>query len=730
MSGKRGPSRRAILAGAAVSGGALALGIGPDGIVSGANAQRPAGVPPPAPVTAWLLIHADDRVVVRIARSELGQGTATGLAQLVAEELRCAWSRVQIEMVEPGASRAQGRVWGDFGTTASRGVRNSQDDMRVAAASARTMLLQAASATWDVPVKDLEVDAGVVRHPPTRRAITYGRLAPMAAKYPLPDPRTVKFREPRDWTVAGTAVKPFGLKEKLSGRAVYGIDVRLPGMLCAAIKDSPRIGAWLESFDAAAIANRPGVQNVVRVGDTAVAVVADTWWQAKTALDALPAVWRDAEGPAVDSAEIDRQLRSGLEATEALVGTTFGDALKALRGSAKRVEAVYAVPFVHHATLEPMSATALWTQERVEVWAATQNAEGALHAVAVAAGHPIERAEIHRTLSGGAFGRRARSDYIEQAVKIARQIPGRPIKLIWSRAEDSAHGHFRPISQAKLVGGIDDKGELQGLIVRIAGPSIIAASNPRGSNRGRDPRVFQGLHVEAGEAQMGYSVPNLYIDHALRGTRVPIGSWRGVYVNANAIYLECFVDELAAAAKRDPYQFRRGMMKAHARHRLVLTVAAEKAGWGTPMPAGSGRGIAQANAFGSYAAAVAEVRVDDAGAVKVTRILVALDCGHVVNPDLVNAQIEGQVAFGLSTVFHQETTVEQGRIVERDFDRFPVLRLDEMPQVETLLVPSGEFWGGVGEAAIAVVAPAVLNAIFAATGKRIRRLPLKGPIVK
>lgn len=684
----------------------------------------------PAEVTAWLLVHADERVVVRIARSDIGQGTVTGLAQLVAEELACAWSRVGIEMVAPGASRARGRIWGDFGTTASRGIRSSQDDMRVAAASARMMLLQAAAAQWDVPLKELTVGEGSIRHAPSRRTTTFGKLAPLAAQYPVPDPRTIRLQEPGTWQVAGTPVKPFGLKDKLSGNAVYGIDVQLPGMLCAAIKDSPRIGARLDSFDAAAIAARPGVHKVVPVGSTAVAVIADTWWQAKTALDALPAVWRDADGPPVDSASIDKQLKEGLEATEALVGTTHGDALKALRGSAKRIEAVYAVPFVHHATLEPMAATALWSEDRVEVWAATQNAEGALHAAADAAGLPVEQAEIHRTLCGGAFGRRARSDYIVQAVRIAREMPGRPVKLIWSRAEDSEHGFYRPISQSKLVGGLDEKGELQGLIVRITGPSIIAASSPRGGTRGRDPRVFQGLHVEAGEAQIGYSVPNLYIDHALRGTRVPIGSWRGVYVNANALFLECFIDELAAAAKRDPYQFRRGMMKAHARHRLVLTVAAEKAGWGTPLPPGTGRGIAQANAFGSYAAAVADVHVDAAGAVKVTRILIALDCGQVVNPDLVKAQVEGQVAFGLSTVFHQETTIENGRVVEREFERFPVLRLSEMPEVETLLVPSGEFWGGVGEAVVAVIAPAVLNAIHAATGKRIRSLPLKGPITK
>ena len=372
-----------------------------------------------------------------------------------------------------------------------------------------------------------------------------------------------------------------------------------------------------------------------------------------------------------------------------------------------------------------MNATARWSPELLEVWAPTQNAEGAHKAASDAGGLPPAKVEFNRTHAGGSFGRRGRHDAVTQAVLIARQVPNVAVKLIWSREEDTRHGFYRPVSQAKLVGGIDEKGDVTGLIMRISGPSIIASQNPQALQRGKDPRMFQGLFAEVGEAQIGYSVPNLYIDHAMRNTTVPVGSWRGVQSNQNAFYLECFIDELAAAAGRDPYDFRRAMMRSHPKHLAVLTAAGEKSGWSRPTPPGQSRGIAQAMAFGSYAAAVAEVSVSAAGVARVHRIVLALDPGQIVNPDLVMAQIEGQVAFGLSALFHQEITIREGRTVEANFDTYGVLRLAEMPAVESVLVPSGEFWGGVGEAAIPVVAPAVLNAIFAATGKRVRSLPLK-----
>lgn len=717
-------TRRVILKGAAAAGGALALGILLPGAPGKAQSKRPPD-PDGAEVTAWIVIEPTERVIVRVARTELGQGTATGLAQLVAEELDCEWERVSVEFVTPGQNLARKRAWRDSVTTGSRGVRGSQEYMRLAGATARAMLIEAASGLFKAPQIELKAEKGMVRHEASGRALSYGRLAPIAARLPLPDPRVVRVSEPRDWTISGKPLKSLNVADKLTGRAVYGIDVKLPDMLAAAIKDSPVFGAKLNSVDATEAERRPGVVRVVRVGETAVAVVAETWWQARTALDAVVATWEDVPGEKLDSAGIAANLKEGLDAAQGFIGTTHGDALKALRGSAKRVEAVYSLPYLHHATLEPMTATALWTPDRVEVWAATQNAEAAQRAAAGAAGLPLAAAEIHSTLSGGAYGRRSRHDYIAQAVLIARQLPGRPIKLIWSRDEDTAHGFYRPATQAKLTAGLDEKGEPAGLILRISCQSIIAASNPQALQQGRDPRIFQSLNAEPGESQIGYSFPNLYIDHAMRTARVPVGSWRGVYSNANAIFLECFVDEMAKAAGRDPYDYRRGMMKAHALHLAVLTAAGEKAGWGRPTEAGVHRGIAQAMAYGSYAATVAEVRISAEGALRVERIVIAIDCGHVVNPNLVTAQLEGSVAFALGALLHQEITIQDGRVAEANFASFPSLRLAEMPVVEPVLVPSGGFWGGVGEGAIAVVAPAVLNAIFAATGKRIRTLPLK-----
>jgi len=722
----KGSSRRELLKVAAAAGGGLALGVALPPARQRAAARDGAAAQIADPeLAAFIVVHPDDRVVVRIARAELGQGTSTGLAQLVAEELDCDWSKVSVEWVAPGRSLARNRIWRDFVTSASRGIRASQDYMRLAGASARHMLLEAAADLWKVPFAELKVEKGIVSHSATGRSASYGHLAPLAARRKIPDPRLVKLSEPEDWRLAGKPLRPLDLATKLDGRHVFGIDLRLPGMLCAALKDSAVPGARLLGIDDAAALRMPGVRRVVRVGPSAIAVVAESWWQAKTALDVVAATWDEGSEPNLSSEAIFEQLKEGLEAPQAFIGTAHGDALKAIRGAAKRIEAVYSMPFAHQATLEPMTATARWTPERVEVWTATQNAEAAQKAAAEAAGLPPERAEIHRLPAGGSFGRRIRSDFITQAVLIAREVPGTPVKLIWSREHDTRHGYYRPASMAKLTGGLDEKGEITGLIMRISCPSIAAATAGPGRQQGRDARVFQGLYGEAGEAQIGYSLPNLYIDHAMRNTRVPVGSWRGVYSNQNALFLECFIDELAVAAGRDPLDFRRSLMRSHNKHLVALTAVASKADWGRPRAPGRFQGIAQAMAYGSYAAAVAEVSVSDGGRLHVHRIVVALDCGRVVNPDLVNAQVEGCVAFGLGSLLHQEITIRDGRVIEANFDTYGVLRIAEMPQVEVVQIPSDGFWGGVGEAAIGVVAPAVLNAIFAATGKRVRTLPLR-----
>jgi isoquinoline 1-oxidoreductase beta subunit len=531
-------------------------------------------------------------------------------------------------------------------------------------------------------------------------------------------------QEPGGWRIAGTPQKRLDTPDKLSGKTVYGVDVRRPGMLMAAIKQAPVFGATVADYDAAAVREMPGVRHILKVDDNAVAVVADGWWQANRAVEAMPVTWTEPPAGKVTSASIAEHLKEGLDQREAFIGLTHGDALKAIAGSAKRLEAVYAMPFVAHAPLEPPCCTARWTRSRVEVWATTQNAESAHKAAAEAAGLPLSAAELHRPAVGGSFGRRIRHDVIRQAVIIARQIPDTPIKLMWSREEDMARSFYRPITQTKLVGGIDEKGDLAGLIVRISGQSIVGSQAGQTLPSGRDARMFQGLFAEAGEAQIGYSVPNVYIDHAMRNTHVPVGSWRGVHSNQNAFMLEVFLDELARLAERDPLDFRRAMMKSHPRHLATLTAAAEKSQWGSTPPAGRFRGIAQCQGYGTCTAAVAEISLDD-DVVRVHRITFAIDSGQVANPDLVAAQVEGSVAFALSALFHQEITIRSGAVVERNFDTFGVLQMSEMPQVETVLLPSGEGWGGVGSAAVAVVAPAVVNAIHAATPKRVRSLPIK-----
>ncbi|MCB4821141.1 xanthine dehydrogenase family protein molybdopterin-binding subunit [Roseicella aerolata] len=715
-------SRRGFLATASAALGAFTLGFR----IPEAAAQAAAGGTPE--VNAWVVIHPDDRIVIRIARSEMGQGTLTGLAQLVAEELNADWSKVSAEYPTPGQNLARNRVWGNMSTGGSRGIRESHDYVRKGGAAARMMLVQAAAGNWNVPVSECRAANSVVTHEPSGRTATYGSLAAAASR--LTPPTDVPLKDPKDWIIAGKPLPRLDTVEKTTGQQVYGIDLKLPGMLNAAIKDCPVFGGKVRSVDAAAIAGRPGVRKVVRVGESAVAVVAETWWQAKTALDALPIEWDEGPNAKVSSASTAEWLKEGLDAPQAAIGNRAGDARAALASAAKTVEAVYAYPHQNHATMEPMNATALWTPERCEVWTPTQNGEAALAATAEAAGLPPARCEVHKIHLGGGFGRRgAVHDWVRQAVAIARDMPGTPVKLLWSREEDMLHGLYHPVTQCKLVGGLDAQGNLTGLTMRISGQSIVASIFPQNIRDGRDPVVFQGLNPGGGEAEIGYTIPNLLIDHAMRNPHVPPGFWRGVNLNQNAIYLECFMDELAHAAGKDPLEFRRALMARHPKHRAVLDAVAERAGWGRPAAPLNGlpvfRGLAQTHGFGSYVAACAEVSVTDAGELKIHRIIAATDCGHAVNPQQIEAQVEGSFVYGLSAALYGECTVKDGRIEQENFDTYQLMRLDEMPKVETIILSSGGFWGGVGEPTIAVAAPAVLNAIFAATGKRIRTLPLK-----
>lgn len=711
-------NRRAFVIGSAVVGAGLAIGFD---LPFGPTVVRAADGSPE--IGAWVVVRPDDTVVIRIARSEMGQGTLTGLAQLVAEELACDWTKVTTEYPTPGQSVARKRVWGDFSTGGSRGIRSSQDYVRKGGATARLMLIQAAADAWKVPASECKAANSVITHTSSGRTTTYGKVAEAAAK--LTPPAEVKLKEPKDWKLIGKGVKRLDTVDKTTGAMIYGADVKLPGMLNAAIKDCPVFGGKLKSFDEAKVAGMKGVKKLVKVGDTAVAVVADTWWHAKTALDALPIVWDEGDNAKVSSESIAKWLAEGLDDSQpAYVGNKNGDAKAAIASAAKKVEAVYAYPYQNHATMEPMNATALYTADKCEVWCGTQNGEAAFAAVLEASGLPAEKCDVHKVMLGGGFGRRGQTDYVRQAVIIAKQMPGTPVKLLWSREEDMAHGRYHPITQCKMIGAFDANNNLIALHYRLSGQSILFSLRPEALQNGMDPAAFQGV-AQAGEAAFGYSVPHLLIEHAMRNPHVPPGFWRGVNVNHNAIYMECFMDELAHAAGQDPLEFRRRLMGKHPKHLAVLNAVAEKIGWDTPAPQGVYRGIAQVMGYGSYVAGAAEISVTDANKIKVHRIVASTDPGYVVNPAQVERQVAGSFVYGLSALFYGGCTVKDGRIEQTNFDTYNSMRINEMPKVETVMVPSGEFWGGVGEPTIGVAAPAVLNAYFAATGKRIRSVPLR-----
>jgi isoquinoline 1-oxidoreductase beta subunit len=671
-----------------------------------------------------VVIRPDDTVVIRVARSEMGQGTLTGLAQLVAEELDCDWSKVTTEYPTPGQNVARKRVWGDFSTGGSRGIRMSHEYVRKGGAAARMMLVQAAANEWKVPAAEVTAANSVITHKASGRSTTYGKVAEAAAK--LEPPKEVTLKDPKDWKIAGKPLLRLDTADKVTGKLVYGIDLKLPGMLNAAIKDCPVQGGKIKSFDAAKVTGMPGVKKVVQVGDSGVAVVADTWWHAKTAVDALPIVWDEGESAKVSSATIAEWLKAGLDAEQAFVGNENGDAKAAIAGAAKKVEAVYAYPYQNHAPMEPMNAAARWTEDKCEVWCPTQNGEAAFAATLAASGLPAEKCEVYKSyVLGGGFGRRGMTDYVRQVIDIAKQMPGTPVKLLWTREEDMTHGRYHPVMQCKLTGAFDKDNNLTGLHMRLSGQSILASVFPQNLQNGKDPLTFQGLQPQGQEHAFGYTVPNLMIDHSMRNPHILPGFWRGVNINQNAIFLECFIDELAHSAGQDPLEFRRKLMSKHPRNLAVLNAVAEKAGWGKPAPQGIYRGLAQMMAFNSFVAACAEISVTN-DKIKVHRIVAATDPGYAVNPAQIERQVAGSFVYGLSALFYQECTVKDGRVEQENFDTYNSMRISEMPKVESIIMATGgTLWGGVGEPTICVAAPAVMNAYFAATGKRIRSFPLK-----
>jgi isoquinoline 1-oxidoreductase beta subunit len=722
-------SRRDFIIKGTLVGGGLMLGVG--ALPEAAFAQAGGSYDPNTPtqygdaeINAWVSIKPDDTVFIRVARSEMGQGTRTGLAQLVTEELECNWRKVKTQSATPGQSLARKRVWGEHGTGGSRGIRISEDYVRRGAAAARIMLVQAAANQWNVPVNELTVDQGVITHLPTGRKTTYGKVAELASTLTPPDPTSITLKDPRTWKVAGQPYARLDTANKVNGSKVYGVDLQLPGMLCASVKSCPVFGGKLVSFDEAKISNLRGVKGVVKINDSTLAVVADTWWHANTALNALPIVWDEGKAANTSQEGINKMLRDGLDEQGDFWQRKVGDAPEVIQSSATKIEAIYFTPFRAHVTMEPMNATVKISGDRAEAWVPTQNGEGSHAALSEATGLPLPNCEVYKLDSGCGLGRRGSTqDFTTYAAKVAQKFPGVPVKVIWSREEDMTHDFYHPIAMAKMTAGLDATGNVTGMHIKVSGQSINARAAPHNIINGKDDRQLQGFYEKGPDAQLGYTFPSLLTEYVMKNTHVPVGPWRGVNTNQNGIFMECFMDECAKAAGKDPVQFRQALMQNHPKHLGVLNAAAKKAEWDKPLPAGTYRGVAQFMGYASYSACVAEVTVQN-NVVKVNRLVFALNAGHIVNPYLTREQIEGSVAMALGAIFLPEITVEKGRIKQQNLDTYPLLKLSSTPRIETVLVPTYDFWGGVGEPTICVVGPAVANAISAAIGRPVRNFPL------
>jgi isoquinoline 1-oxidoreductase subunit beta len=710
-------TRRSFVASVAALGGGLALGFHLPTLSGAAEAAEG-----PAEINVWVVVQPDDTVVIRVARSEMGQGITTALPMLVAEELECDWSKVRAEFPTADENLRRKRAWGDMSTGGSRSVRSSQDFLRKAGAAAREMLVAAAAQRWNVAAAECVTAKSVITHKPSGRTLRFGEVAEAASK--LPPPAEPRLKDPKDWTLVGTPQKRLDTIDKVTGKPIFGIDVRVPNMLYAAIVQCPVFAGTPKSYDEAKIQSLKGVRRVVPLPN-AVAVVADSWWQAKQAVEALPVVWDEGQNAKVASADIAALLRDGLAASEAAVVRKDGDFDAALSRAAKRVEAEYAAPYLAHATMEPMNCTAHVTPDKVEVWAPTQSGEGALAAAAAAAEVAPEKVVVHTTMLGGGFGRRgAVQDYVHQAVLIAKAV-GQPVKLLWTREEDIRHDFYRPAAMVRFIAGLDGSGMPIAWRVRLASPSIFASLLPQRLVNGVDQFAANGFTDE-----MAYDVPNYRVEYAMRTTHVPVGFWRSVNHSQNGFFRECFIDEMAHAAGQDPYQYRRKLLNKDPVRLAVLDAAAQKAGWDKPAPRGLSRGIALVEAYGTLCAQVVEASVDGKGQVRAHRVVAAVNTGHVVNPAILASQVEGGIVYSLTASLYGAITIDNGRVRQGNFDDYEMLRLAGMPAVETVLVPSGGFWGGGGEPAVPPVAPALCNAIFAATGKRVRALPLKDQDLK
>lgn len=718
-------SRRRFITTAAAAGTGMVLAFHLPSRLARAAAPGEPGVVADTAFTpnAWIAIGADGTVTLTVDRSEMGQGSTTALAMILADELEAEWARVRL-----GPAPTNPHGWSRRMTTGgSSSVRRSWDPLRKAGAQAREMLITAAARTWGVEPWACRAANGAVTHLPSGRSLGFGALAAVAATLPVPaDP---PLKEAKDFHLVGHRVDRLDAPEKVDGSARFGLDVRVPGMKFATIERAPVFGAKVRAVRDASTRGMPGVRQVVTLEPSliqptkdswptstpaGVAVIADQYWQAVQGRRVLEVDWNEGPHAALDSAAV----RAGFEKLAAQPGVVVrheGEGENGLAGAHRRIEAVYEVPFLHHATMEPLNCVASVRPGACDIWAPTQNQSAAQEVAAAILGLPLDAVRVHTTLLGGGFGRRLEVDYVAEAVRLSKAAGG-PVQVIWSREDDVRHGFYRPASLHRLTASVDAQGRPTAWRHRIIGPSIDSRFGPL--ERGVDDSLIEGA------ANLPYAIPNIQVEQSIADVPVPVGYWRSVGSSHNAFVTECFIDEIAISAGQDPFELRRTLLRDHPRHRLVLESAAEQAGWGSRLPTGRGRGIAVAESFGSFVAQVAEVSIGPAGVPRVHRVVCAVDCGQTINPDTIEAQMQGGIVFGLTAALKSEITLERGGVRQSNFHDYPILRMDEMPVIEVHVVAGTDSPGGIGEPGVPPIAPAVVNAIHAATGKRVRKLPV------
>ena len=710
----RALSRRQFIVTGLTAAGGFAIGIGQANALPIAAQPWSPETTDPHEMDAWLIVQPDDTIIVRYPRSEMGQGSFTALPMIVADELEADWSKVKAEFASANRNLREDFVYGkDMSSVGSHSVRFSREKMQQVGASARVRLVLAAARRWGVPEAECEAKLSKVAHKPTGRSLGYGALAADATKIALDKEPAIK--PPEAFTLVGTPKPRLDVPPKINGTAAYGIDTKVPDMVYAAVVGCPVPGGTLKSIDDSAARAMRGVVAVVNL-DNAVAVVADRFWRAQKAKEALKVEWNPGAGAGSNSGQFAQAYRDALDGPAA-TARNEGNVDSAMQGAAKRIEAVYEVPYLAHAPMEPLNATAHYRPERLDVWIGTQNALTTLTSAAETAGLAPDKVFVHNCFCGGGFGRRSFSDEMIQAIRISKEI-GKPVKLVWTREEDIRHDRFRPQAAIRFKAAFDANGVPTALDIRTVVGSLLRSIGRSKVENGVEPMAVEGL------ANSPYAVASRRVDCVLKNTHIPVSFWRSVGSSQNAFAIESFIDEMAHATGQDPYQFRRKLLADRADFIKVLDTLAEKSGWGSPPPAGTGRGIAIHECYGSIVGAVAEVLVTN-GQVKVERVVCALDCGHAVNPLTVAEQLEGGTIWGLSAALFGKNTVKDGAIVEANFDTYPVVRMADAPKIEAhLALTGGKKWGGVGEPGAAPIAPAVTNAIFAATGKRIRQLPI------